>query len=165
MHWCGHDCGQDICLAENWRSCHICYITGDEDGTVGNGKSTETIEDSNSQGYSQEGAGGGNLHREQSCSSVLLFSFPWGKENLAEGGFGFCFGHSWMFHLLHLNQSTFCRVSSCSSISTSPITGWFFVVVVIAQIWTGFAFPRGRNKCIVLYWRRGEVYTASRCAW
>lgn len=111
MDWCGHDCGQDICLAENWRSCHICYITGDEDGTVGNGKSTETIEDSNSQGYSQEGAGGGNLHREQSCSSVLLFSFPWGKENLAEGGFGFCFGQSWMFHLLHLNQSTFCRVS------------------------------------------------------
>jgi len=127
MYGCCHDCGEGLWSAENWRSCHICYITADQNGKMGNGRSIETIEDNNSQSYTQEGADGGNLHREPSYSSMLLFSFPWGKKNLVEGGFGFCFGQSWIFHLLCLNHSTFCRFSSCSSISASQITVlvWF----------------------------------------
>lgn len=70
---------------------------------MGNGKSAETIEGSDSQGYIQEGAGVGNFHHEQSCNSVLLFSFPQGKENLVEGGFVFCFGQISIFQLLYRN--------------------------------------------------------------
>lgn len=110
---------------------------------MGNGKSIETTEDSNSQGYIQEGAGGGNLHHEQSCSSVLLFSFPWGKENLVEGDFGFCFGQSWIFHLLYLNHSTFCRVSSCNSISTSLITVLFWFLLLLHRSELFLLFPEG----------------------
>lgn len=146
MYQCGHDCGRDVCTAENWRSCHICYITGDQDGRVRNGKSVETTEDSNSQGYIQEGAGGGNLHHEQSCSSVLLFSFPWGKKNLVEAGFDFCFGQSWVFHLHDLNQYTFCRVSSCSSISTSLITAFFWFLLLLHRSELFLLFLEGEIK-------------------
>lgn len=52
---------------------------------MGNGKSTVTVEGDDSQGYIQEGAGGGNFHHEQSCSSVLLFSFPQGKKTWLKG--------------------------------------------------------------------------------
>lgn len=129
-------------------------ILGDKDGREENGESIETIEDSNSQSFIQEGAGGSNLRWEQSHSSLLLFSFPWRKENMAEGVF--CFGESWAFHLLYLNQSTFCGVSSCSNIFTSLITILFWPLLSLHRS----DFPRGSNKC-----RRGEVYTASRCAW
>lgn len=110
---------------------------------MGNGKSIETIEDSNSQGYIQKGPGGGNLHCEHSCSSVPLFSFPWGQENLVEGGFGFCFEQSWIFHLLYLNQSMFYRVSSCSSISTSLITVLFWFLLLLHRSELFLLFPEG----------------------
>lgn len=113
---------------------------------MGNGKYTETVEDINSQGYTQGGAVGSNLHREQSCSSVLLFSFPWGMENLVEGGFSFCFGQSVIFHLLYLNQSTFCRVSSCSSISTSLITVLFWFLLLLHRSELVLLFPAGERN-------------------
>lgn len=154
MYWWGYGCVWSICSAETWRSCHSCYITGDKDGRQENGKSIETMKDSKLPGFIQEGAGGGNLHWEQSHSSLLLFSFPWRKENMLEGLF--CFIESWAFHLLYINQFTFCRVPTCSNISTSLITVLFWFLLLLHRS----ELPRGSNK-----WQRGEVYTASRCAW
>lgn len=72
--------------------------------------------------------------------TVHFFSFPSpGERKTCLKG---CFGESWAFHLLYLNQFTFCSVSTCSNISTSLITilFWFLLLLHRSEL------PRGSNK-------------------